>query len=46
MREGGYSDQKEYYHKSKTACKGNKGLYIGEVCNQQVDIVAQFWGFG
>ena len=40
MREGGYSEQKEDDYKSKIDCKVNKGVYFGEVCNCQRDMVA------
>ena len=34
---GGYSDQKEYDHKSKIACKVIESVYFGELCN--------WWGY-
>ena len=40
MREGGYPEKKEDDHKSKIACKGNEGIYFGEVCNRQGDMVS------
>ena len=44
MREGGYSYKKEYDHKEKTSCKVNEGVYFGESCNWQGDIIAWLRG--
>ena len=38
----GYSERKEDDHKSKISCKGNEGIYFGEVFNWRVYMVVSY----